>query len=131
MEEKSIVSIWIGRSEDEEKAQTLMEYTYDEDGDAIAPAFVQVYNMEDTYIDEDFVEVSFRPLSSSLTELLEGHSYWESILPALLTRIGETLPFEANTMVLLYDYVYNGGVVEAVLDGVKLRYIGAVPFEEV
>lgn len=130
MEEIQMVSIWVGIADEQEKAESLMEYVYDEDGNALAPKFVRASSMDDTYIDEDFVEVSFRESTSFLTDLITGHSYWESILPALLNRIDDKLLYKMNTTVLIYDFAYNGHVFDVTIDGVRMFYIGAVPFKE-
>ncbi|WP_338753664.1 immunity 22 family protein [Bacillus sp. FJAT-52991] len=130
MEENNMVSVWIGRAEDEEKVDALMDYVYDEDGDAIPPEFLQFSGIDDIYIDEDFVEVSFQESTHSLTSLLEEHSYSNYFLPELLQRFDDQLTEKVNIALLIYHFEFNGAVSDVTLDGIQMFYLGAVPFEK-
>ncbi|OZI12214.1 hypothetical protein CEW92_06970 [Bacillaceae bacterium SAS-127] len=131
VEENNMVSIWIGRAEDKEKIDSLMEYAYDEDGDATPPKFVQASEIDDIYIDEDFVEVSFQESTDSLTSLLEGHSYSHYFLPELFKHFDDQLEENFNVTLLIYHFEFNGAVSEVAFDGVQMFYVGALPFEKI
>ncbi|WP_203362058.1 immunity 22 family protein [Bacillus sp. REN10] len=130
MEENHMVSIWIGRVEDEEKVDKLMEYAYDEEGEAIPSEFLRISGIDDAYIDEDFVEVSFQAFTQSLASLLEEHSYSDIFLPKLLQRFDDQLTESVNMALLIYHFEFNGAVSEVMLDGIQLFYLGAFPFEK-
>lgn len=119
-EEKGVVSIWVGVFACEEDLRRFVEDVYDEDGDSSSP-FRLALGLD--WYDEDQKEASFSgDAEMAASELVVGHSYWESLSSTLATlsvAIG-------NSVVLLYDYRYLPPAVpvEAVL-----RFVGSFPYQ--
>ncbi|MED0714267.1 immunity 22 family protein [Aeribacillus composti] len=67
------------------------------------------------YYNEDFRKVEFydEP-SNDLRVLLEGFSYDEEIIPKFIEFCGDRLNQEANSVLLLYNFQYNGNVNEKI-----------------
>lgn len=115
MEKQGVVSIWLGTFA---STQLLDEYTfisYDEEDDIKAP-FFQDFRIDLLDVDDDFMEKEkIEKPSSSLSELLEGVSYDDIIVPQLTST---HLKRFYNTIILLYNYDYKE----------RLRSVGNVDF---
>ncbi|UNL86811.1 immunity 22 family protein [Priestia koreensis] len=115
MEKQGVVSIWLGTFA---STQLLDEYTfisYDEEDDIKAP-FFQDFRIDLLDVDDDFMEKEkIEKPSSSLSELLEGVSYDDIIVPQLNST---HLKRSYNTIILLYNYDYKE----------RLRSVGNVDF---
>ncbi|MEC0244426.1 immunity 22 family protein [Paenibacillus chitinolyticus] len=103
-ERPGIVSLWVGQFGEDEDLRRYTEFTYDEDGESVLPAFCADFGIG--WFDEDFFE-AYRvgEGTSSLAELLEGCSYDEKIIPEFESQ---SLPEGSawNTVVLLYNFGY-------------------------
>ncbi|MFS0839055.1 immunity 22 family protein [Paenibacillus sp. 1P03SA] len=103
-ERPGFVSLWVGRFSGDEELGRYTEFTYDEDGESVLPAFCSDFGIG--WFDEDFFEAYLvEDETSSPADLLEGCSYDEQIIPAF-EALGLPEENDWNTVVLLYDFVY-------------------------
>ena len=98
---KSVVSIWIGNFESEEKFTDFIQEQYDEEGDLQTSSFMEVFEIDD--IDHDFQEVLFHK-NLSKDDIAQA-SYAESFID----RINDN-SLTGNCVLLLYDFNYKGKV---------------------
>lgn len=107
MEIEGYVSLWVGNFSSKEELNNYLYISYDEDGDAIPSKFEEDFEID--YYDTDFREAGFFEKEiTSIQEILKGCSYEENIIPAIISTIGETLQKPVNSMILLYNFKYNG-----------------------
>ncbi|WP_339193869.1 immunity 22 family protein [Aeribacillus sp. FSL W8-0870] len=124
MEKEGFVSLFIGNSKSYKDLQNYILNSYTEDGDLLSSEFEKDFNID--YYNEDFREVEFydEP-SNDLRVLLEGFSYDEEIIPKFIELCGERLNQEANSVILLYNFQYNGNVNEKN----QFRFLGTVQYK--
>ncbi|KZN97787.1 MAG: hypothetical protein C6W58_15195 [Bacillaceae bacterium] len=124
MEKEGFVSLFIGNSKSYKDLQNYILNSYTEDGDLLPSEFEKDFNID--YYNEDFREVEFydEP-SNDLRVLLEGFSYDEEIIPKFIELCGERLNQEANSVILLYNFQYNGNVNEKN----QFRFLGTVQYK--
>jgi hypothetical protein len=124
MEKEGFVSLFIGNSKSYKDLQNYILNSYTEDGDLLPSEFEKDFNID--YYNEDFREVEFYDESSNdLRVLLEGFSYDEEIIPKFIELCGERLNQEANSVILLYGFQYNGKVNEKN----QFRFLGTVQYK--
>ncbi|BBW97522.1 immunity 22 family protein [Geobacillus icigianus] len=124
MESKGFVSLWVGHFKSAKEFQEYLLVKYNEDGDAIPSEFEKEFKIE--YYDEDFKETHFyNEPSQSFENLLEGFSYDNVIIPKFLNLNNGDLIEKVNSIVLLYDFKYDGTVKETR----NLKYIGSVDYK--
>jgi Immunity protein 22 len=113
MEKEGFASLFIGNSKSYKDLRNYILNSYTEDGDLLSSEFEKDFNID--YYNEDFREVEYydEP-SNDLRVLLEGFSYDEEIIPKFIELCGERLNQEANSVILLYDFQYNGNVNEKI-----------------
>ncbi|QPA30749.1 immunity 22 family protein [Thermaerobacillus caldiproteolyticus] len=124
MDKEGFVSLFIGSSKSYKDLQNYILNSYTEDGDLLPSEFEKDFNID--YYNEDFREVEFYDEPSNVLRfLLEGFSYDEEIIPKFIELCGERLNQEANSVILLYDFQYNGNV-----NGKnQFRFLGAVQYK--
>ncbi|SFJ16105.1 immunity 22 family protein [Thermoflavimicrobium dichotomicum] len=124
MEKEGFVSLFIGNSHSYKELQDYISNNYTEDGDALPSEFEKDFNID--YYDEDFREVKcYNKSSNDLRVLLEGFSYDEEIIPKFIEICGECLNQEANSVILLYNFLYNGNINETN----QFRFLGTVQYK--
>jgi hypothetical protein len=101
MKEKSVVSIWIGTFDSEEKFIDFIREQYDEEGDLFPSAFMEAFGIDE--IKPDFQEVLF--LENISREDISQASYAESFID----KIEESV-IHGNCIILLYDFCYTGKI---------------------
>lgn len=124
MEKEGFVSLFIGNSKSYKDLQNYILNSYTEDGDLLPSEFEKDFNID--YYNEDFREVEFydEP-SNDLRVLLEGFSYDEEIIPKFIELCGERLNQEVNSVILLYNFQYNGHINEKN----QFRFLGTVQYK--
>lgn len=124
MEKEGFVSLFIGNFKSYKDLQNYILNSYTEDGDLLPSEFEKDFNID--YYNEDFREVEFydEP-SNDLRVLLEGFSYDEEIIPKFIELCGERLNQEMNSVILLYNFQYNGHVNEKN----QFRFLGTVQYK--
>jgi hypothetical protein len=127
MEEKGTVSLWLGNFSSEELWAKYLEIVYSDDGDFEGSEFTKAFDID--YYDEDFKESDFYAQSSiSPQMLLEGFSYDDQIISEFEQLIGSSLQKPYNCVLLLYNFRYDGTVIEAKKDDSILRYMGQTAY---
>ena len=122
MREKGSVSLWLGQASTFDALEHYVQFEYSDDGDLLSPPFMLDFSLDRW--DEDFREAGVleRP-SSVIKDILRGCSYEGQIVPQFERLCGETIGFDANAVVLLYDYCYSGYIREAT-GPFRLRFMG-------
>ncbi len=107
MKKTIAVSLWLGQVTSEEELDDYVEISYSEDGRDISSAFLREFSIDQDDFDEDFFECAFRTNNSCfLSELLNGCSYEEEVIPCFEQKIGGGLNMEYNAVILMYEYDY-------------------------
>jgi hypothetical protein len=126
MEKIGYVSLWIGNSISEKALREYITAKYTEDGDAIDTEFEKDFSA--SYFDEDFVEAMFYEESSNtFKDLLEGCSYDDVVIPAF-EQVYNYINENYNTILLIYNYQYDGAVSISENNSVALKFIGSVKY---
>ena len=74
--------------------------------------------------DEDFREAAVREdCTENLEELLAGFSYSESFLEEIKNVVKKRIP-KCNAAVVLYNFKYDGGIINAEHEDVSLQFVG-------
>lgn len=124
-QEPGIVSLWTGWAESDEALESYLAFGFTEDGDSVPSPFAHDFGID--WFDEDFREAGLISLlTQSLSQLLEGHSNAKALIPKFAATIGDTLDSEANAVLLLFDFRYDGEVREVTHGPVRLRFQGVV-----
>ena len=119
------VSLWAGNAESRSALNDYLEFPYDEDGIADPCPFGKDFQID--WFDEDFLEAGFKEeKTQSLRRLLTGHSDADELSNVFCALVGDTLAFQANVVVLLYDFMYDGAVKSAQSGSVNLFFVGTV-----
>lgn len=109
MEKEGFVSLFVGISKSYNDLKNYILNSYTEDGDILPSKFEIDFNID--YYNEDFREIEFyEEASNDLRVLLEGFSYYRDIIPKFIELCGERLNQEVNSVILLYNFHYNGDI---------------------
>lgn len=110
--EQKYVSVWVGESKTEDEFYKFTEFFFDEDVDeddeydGYKCEFVKEFCIDLNDIDEDFMEVYYTESLTSLYELLEGCSYYDSFKEQVKDNLLDSV--KGDSVILLYDYKYQG-----------------------
>ena len=125
---ETMVSIWFGNFETE---AALLEYTtesYTEDGDKVSSMFCkEFFDGEEPYEVALFERYSIEDSSADIHVLLEGCSYDESVIHSLISKVGEKLDKEYNSVILTFDFAAESAIKQ--LRG-QVDYIATVPYKK-
>ena len=125
MNEVGAVSAWVGNASSGEVFDSAHSVSFSDDGDFLGSAFSRAFNIG--YYDEGFREAGYRDIPArNLTDLLEGASYPEVVIPRL--QGGLPGPLVANCFVLLYDY-RHAGPHSWTGEGLFLGFIGTAAYQ--
>lgn len=102
MKEDGFVTLWLGNCNSSEVLRSLLEIKYTDDGDVEPSLFEKAFAV--THFDEDFREASLVGPSKQISILLDGCSYCGEIIPKFEATVGPELGFEANAVILLYNF---------------------------
>mgnify|MGYP003299382018 CR=1 FL=1 len=81
-------------------------------------------------VDEDFIEgCTLSDKTDSIDELLEGFSYDYDIIPNFRNLIGEKTKSKYNTVIMVYNYEYDGDTEDVNGDNYSLEYFGTVDYD--
>jgi len=127
MEKVGSVSLWIGITESGEYLDSLMEVQYSEDGDFEGSRFSNYFKI--ARYEDDFREAENLGESSvDIEALLSGFSYDDQIIKNF-KRILPKLDTRCNTVILLYNFSYDGELNEFRDGSNCLRFVGVVDYE--
>jgi hypothetical protein len=126
-ESKGVASVWGGIADSDQALDDYLTFTFNEDGEAIPCQFGKDFGID--WYDEDFLEASKSDYKTrSFQELLAKHSGGPGLITKLVRLVGKQLSFDADTIVILYDFVYDGRVPLVEGGAVSLRFLGTVPY---
>ena len=110
--EQQYVSIWFGKSKNEDEFYKFTEFAFEEDideddeYDGYTCEFAKEFDIDLNDIDEDFMEVNYSESKTSLSKLLEGCSYYDTFKEQIKDNLLDSV--KGNSVILLYDYKYKG-----------------------
>ncbi|MBN1500268.1 MAG: immunity 22 family protein [Spirochaetes bacterium] len=121
------VSLWVGNVSSE---STLEEYTvqkFTDDGDYIPSIFSDLFNLGE--YDDDFKEICyFNESLSDIEQLLEGCSYDDIVIPKFKQLFGEQVECKINSVILLYNFEFDGLQKKYTNQHNEFIFIGAVDY---
>ena len=124
--ENGYASIWLGMCNSYDELNEYLSAAYDEDGQVISSRFAEDFQL---CFDEDFREADVADeASSNLEELLDGFSAYGTFIDEAKTSIGNPLAQLYNSAVLLYDFKYDGDIVDIQHEDLSLDFIGSFKF---
>ncbi|PZD93019.1 hypothetical protein DNH61_24845 [Paenibacillus sambharensis] len=127
MEKEGFVSLWVGNVQSFEELNRLLTVSYSDEGDFAPSIFAKHFEIR-RYDDAVREAEYYEEASNDLSQLLEGFSYDEEIIPKFIAIEQEGLPNESNAVVLLYNFQYAGAVSESTILSNYLRFVGAVKY---
>ncbi|MGM0877341.1 MAG: immunity 22 family protein [Bacillota bacterium] len=127
MQKEGFVSLWVGNINSSEELDILLNISYTEDGDFIPSIFARSFDIE--RYDDAVREAEFYDEADNLlSQLLEGFSYDDVIIPKFSSVCGEQLQSNYNVVILLYNFKYEGIKKETKLNTSNLEFLGAVEY---
>ncbi|ANY65399.1 hypothetical protein BBD42_02120 [Paenibacillus sp. BIHB 4019] len=130
MEKEGYVSLWLGKMCSAEQLKELLEINYASDGDSVPSAFAGHFGIE--RYDDGFREAEFfaeEGRGGDAANLLAGFSYEEDLIPKFAALLeGSTLD-ECNTVIMLYNFKYEGKQENYQDTLAQLNFIGSVPYQ--
>lgn len=128
MEKINYVSIWLARFDCYEELREYIQEVYTDDGDQESQ-FMKDFMIN--YYDEDFREADFlEEGSSSFSELLKDYSYYKSIISNYTNCKSDKLKRAYNSVILLYDYKYEGEVNKKEYSNKIIEFIGGTEYDK-
>lgn len=127
MEKEGVVSLWIGNMESDSELSEYVDLVYTDDEDELKPSkFLEHFQIDVDDFDEDFIEVIYlQKRVTSITELISGCSYEETITSKFEELFKLISLKEVNVGILLYNFEYNGCVMNS---SNGLKFVGAVKY---
>ncbi|MGV7115120.1 immunity 22 family protein [Paenibacillus kyungheensis] len=127
MEKNGIVSLWIGTVINAEELDRLLTTSYSDEGDYIRSIFAEYFKI--IRYDEDLREAEYYENKvDNFYQLLEGFSYDYKVISEF-KKVTEELPENINVAILLYDFEYNGKVVQATIQSNYLQFVGSIKYK--
>lgn len=129
MKKENIVSLWLGNFTDAKDFNNFLEIKYTDDGDSIPSKFKEKFKIR--YYDIDFSEVDW--IEEGLKDfqgLLEEFSNDYEIIPQFNEKYNDKLKKEYNSIVLLYDFEYDGVLDHVEYNGNEIEFIGCVLYNK-
>lgn len=133
-EQEGYLSLWLCNTESIDSLNKYLEIDYGNDeedlgiDDVYTVDFEMGHDFNIKWYDEDYLEASHSGNMKGW-DLLEGHSYIESIFPALRESCQDVMSDTYNSVIIIYDFKYDGSIKE-----VKnarygfFKYIGAFEY---
>ncbi|ACD23974.1 hypothetical protein FDE76_07470 [Clostridium botulinum] len=129
MKKENIVSLWLGNFTDAKKFEEFMEIKYTDDGDSILSQFKENFRIQ--HYDIDFSEIDWIEEGlKDFQELLQGFSSDYDIIPKFNEKYNDKLNKEYNSIVLLYDFHYDGICNHIEYSGNEIDFIGCVSYNK-
>lgn len=125
---EGFVSLWIGTVNNAEELDRLLAVSYSDDGDFVPSLFAkhfEIHRYDDAVREAEYYEEA----SNDLHQLLEGFSYDDVIVPRFTAIFQEDVPIGTNVVILLYNFKYTKGILEATIQSNSLRFLGTVEYQ--
>lgn len=109
-DEEGYLSLWLCRTNSEQLLQDYVDLDYvNVEYDGIPFQLGRDFNI--SWYDEDLIETAFESDIAGW-DLLKGHSYIDSIIPALKKDYQELMEKNYNSTIIIYEMKYDGNVTE-------------------
>ncbi len=125
MEHENYLSIFGGCFQSKKEFLDYILIDYNEDGDSLPSIFEKEFKIESYNVDMREVEYIDNE-ENNLIKLLEGFSYDEKVIPNIVNKSGEIIPFKINSLILLYDFKYE---LSNIPEKSKVKFIGYVKYK--
>lgn len=127
MEKNGVVSLWIGKVINAEELDRLLTISYSDEGDYIRSIFAEYFKI--IRYDDDLKEAEYYENKvDNFYQLLEDFSYDYNVISEF-KKVTEELPENINVAILLYDFEYNGKVVQATIQSNYLQFVGSIKYK--
>ncbi|MDN4621055.1 immunity 22 family protein [Paenibacillus sp. PsM32] len=127
MEKNGVVSLWIGKVINAEELDRLLTISYSDEGDYIRSIFAEYFKI--IRYDDDLREAEYYENKvDNFYQLLEDFSYDYNVISEF-KKVTEELPENINVAILLYDFEYNGKVVQATIQSNYLQFVGSIKYK--
>lgn len=129
MREDNFVTLWVGRARSAEALEQYVRLQYNEDGDLVPSQLMQDFSIPS--YDENFREAErLSEPQRNLEALLRGFSYDSQLIEKFRAICGETINYDANAVVLLYNFhVKRPQVVRFEGEDVELQWMGTTKID--
>lgn len=127
MRREDYVSLWLCNLDSIKSLEKYMDIRYTRDGDMIPSKFAKIFKI-DRY-DDDFREAKyFEESHNQIDKLLENFSYDHVLLKFFKKLVGEQLDTSYNTVILLYNFEYDGKINEVVNSNEEFKFMGSTKY---
>lgn len=116
-EKDGYLSLWLCKTLSKDNLFRYLEIDYgdDEEDLDIDDIYIVDFKMGNDFdimwYDEDKLEMSYKGDMMGW-DLLEGHSFIDSVLPALKTEYQKVMDDIYNSVIIIYDFMYDGHIKE-------------------
>lgn len=136
-EKDGYLSLWLCNTLSKESLLRYLEIDYGDDDeddlgidDIYAVDFEMGRDFNIMWYDEDKLEISHQGNREGW-DLLEGHSFIESILPSLKVNYQDVMNGTYNSVIIFYDFQYDGHIKEVKNDQYGFfKYIGSFEYSD-
>lgn len=129
MEKQGFVSLWIGNMCSQDLLNEYTELIYTDEGEWLPSSFLTDFNINIDDFDEDFIEkICHENNINTLKELICGCSYEDVVIGKFVNMIGNKLPKETNSAILLYNFSYDNKQ-KINNKEIGFRYMGTVQYD--
>lgn len=133
-EKDGYLSLWLCKTPSKDCLLQYLEIDYGDDEEELDIEDIYIVDFEMghdfniMWYDEDKLEISHKENMNGWN-LLQGHSFIESILPALKENCKDVMDDIYNSVIILYDFKYDGHVKEVKNDSYGFfKYVGAFEY---
>lgn len=127
MRKDDYVSLWLGNLESQKSLEKYLDIKYTIDGDMIPSKLATIFSI-DRY-DDDFREAKyFDKTLNNISNILENFSYDYVLIKYFKSLVGENLTKSYNTIILLYNFDYDGDVYEYSNGNETISFIGKTKY---
>jgi hypothetical protein len=127
MIDEKAVSLWAGWAASREVLELNLATSYSEDGDFLGSRFSRAFKID--YFDEDLLEAEVLDNdATTIAAALKGCSSDIKVIQEFEKLLGLTFVGPVNSIVLLYNFHYDGDI-EFWTDGdISLKFFGTVNY---
>ncbi|OAA94000.1 immunity 22 family protein [Clostridium coskatii] len=127
MEYEGIVSIWLAKCEDIKDLQHYLQVNYSNFGDYLNSKFEKNFNVE--CFDEELKEINFIERDSDLfSDIMKDQSFSQNIISDYNKKFSDKLDRKYNSIILLYNFNYDGSIGEDQDNSVYVKFIGSFKY---
>jgi len=127
MEYEGIVSIWLAKCADIKDLQHYLQVNYSNFGDYLNSKFEKDFNVH--CFDEELKEINFIGRDSdSFSDIMRDQSFSQNVVLDYSKNFSDKLDRKYNSIILLYNFNYDGSIKEAQDNNVYVKFIGSFKY---